>query len=54
MTEEEEAELLRRLNDPSLGHAAAPLDVAQNFFGLEAINGNGPRMMTGPIAFPLA
>src|SRR5262245_34151331 len=34
--------------------AAAALDVAQNFFSLEAINRKLPRMMTGPVAFTLS
>ena len=34
--------------------AAAALNVAQNFFGLEALNRELPRMMAGPIAFALA
>jgi hypothetical protein len=33
---------------------AAALDVAQNFFGLEAINRQLSRMMTGSVAFAFA
>jgi hypothetical protein len=40
---------------PSADRAsAAALDVAQNFFGLEAINRQRALMMAGPIAFALA
>ena len=39
---------------PSTGSApAAALDVAQNFFGLEAINRKLPRMMAGAVALAL-
>jgi len=34
--------------------AKAVLDVAQNFFGLKAVNRQLPRMMTRPVALALA
>jgi hypothetical protein len=36
------------------GAAAATLDVAQNFFGLEAVNRQRALMVARPIAFALA
>jgi hypothetical protein len=44
------------ISSPPSAHstAAAALNVAQNFFGLEAINRQLTLMMAGPIAFTIA
>jgi len=45
-----------QISSPPSAHSATtgPLDVAQNFFGLEAINRQRALMVTGPVAFALA